>query len=514
MIRFTAQAVTVDAAAGEEGSRTISGIAVPYGVEASVSTGQRVRVEAGALPTDGPAPRLLQDHDPTQVIGMVTAREDTPDGMLFSAKIAKTRAGDDLLELLQMGAYDSVSIGIEPTDVEQDGRTTVVKAANWTELSVVYQPAFEAAKITQIAASAEDEADPDEPETPQESEEDTTMSEQTPEVVEAAAPVVASIPVYAQPKKFTMPSASEYIAAALEGGHRWHLINDQIKAAAPDVTTTSNDGVLPEPILGPVYDNYIGDRPLVSSFGVRAMPASGKVFIRPSVATHTSIGTQSSELATLTAGQFQVQENSVTKGSYGGYVDVSEQLIDWSSPEIISLILTDMGKIYADQTDTVACAAFEAAVTQTATLTSATDAANWVSFIFDAARTILTNSNGNLPNVLVVDPLYWAALGALSDDQGRPLFPQVGPMNALGNVTPGATGASVAFGLEVVVDRNLVLAGGNNVYVGRKDGFEIFETTKGFLSVDNASTRSRTISWLGYFATLMIDDTKFVTRAA
>jgi HK97 family phage prohead protease len=142
MIRFTAQSVTVDAAAGEEPTRTISGIAVPYGVEASVSTGQRVRVEAGALPTDGPAPRLLQDHDPTQVIGMVTAREDTPEGMLFSAKIAKTRAGDDLLELLQMGAYDSVSIGIEPTDVEQDGRTTVVKAANWSELSVVYQPAF------------------------------------------------------------------------------------------------------------------------------------------------------------------------------------------------------------------------------------------------------------------------------------------------------------------------------------------------------------------------------------
>jgi hypothetical protein len=47
-----------------------------------------------------------------------------------------------------------------------------------------------------------------------------------------------------------------------------------------------------------------------------------------------------------------------------------------------------------------------------------------------------------------------------------------------------------------------------------KDGFEIFETTKGFLSVDNASNRSRTISWLGYFATLMIDDTKFVTRAS
>jgi len=507
MIRFTAQSVTLDAAAGEADTpRTISGIAVPYNETATVSTGQQVRIEQGALPVDGPAPRLLESHDPSRIVGLVTAREDTDAGMLFTAEIARTAAGNDLVELVKMGALDSVSIGIEALDYEMDGPTMVVKAADWQELSVVYQPAFAGATISEIAAQPETAPDS----TPEE----TQVSEEIqPEVVEAAPEVVPTAPIHAQPKKFTMPSASEYIAAALEGGHRWHLINDQIKAAAPDVTTTNNDGVLPEPIVGPVYDNYIGERPLVDSFGVRAMPPSGKVFIRPSVSTHTSIGTQSSELATLTSGEFQVQENQVQKGSYGGYVDVSEQLIDWSSPEIISLILTDMGKIYANQTDTVACAAFEAAVTQTATLTSATDAANWVEFIYDAARTILTNSNGNLPDVLVVDPLYWSNLGALADDAGRPLFPQVGPMNALGNVTPGATGASVAFGLEVVVDRNLVLPGGNNVYVGRKDGFEIFETTKGFLSVDNASTRSRTISWLGYFATLMIDDTKFVARA-
>ncbi len=58
MIRFTAQSVTLDAAAGDA-PRTISGIAAPYGVEANVSTGQSIRLEAGSLPTDGPAPRLL-----------------------------------------------------------------------------------------------------------------------------------------------------------------------------------------------------------------------------------------------------------------------------------------------------------------------------------------------------------------------------------------------------------------------------------------------------------------------
>ena len=111
-----------------------------------------------------------------------------------------------------------------------------------------------------------------------------------------------------------------------------------------------------------------------------------------------------------------------------------------------------------------------------------------------------------------MDPLYFSALGALSDQDGRPLFPTVGPMNAYGSVSPGNTNAT-AFGLTVVVDRNLVKAGGNNVYVGNSDGFELFEQIKGAISVDVPSTLSRTIAFRGYFATLMIDATKFVVRA-
>ena len=41
MMRFTAQAISLDAAAGDA-PRTISGIAVPYGVNANTSTGVNV----------------------------------------------------------------------------------------------------------------------------------------------------------------------------------------------------------------------------------------------------------------------------------------------------------------------------------------------------------------------------------------------------------------------------------------------------------------------------------------
>lgn len=514
MIRFTAQSVTLDAAAGDA-PRTISGIAAPYGVPASVSTGQTIRLEAGSLPTDGPSPRLLLEHDSSaQPVGMVTAREDTPDGMLFTAEIARTRAGDDLVELLKMGAYDSVSIGIEATEVEQDGRTTIVKAANWKELSVVFEPAFAAAKITQIAASAEDEESTENPETT--SEEEAPMSENTPEVVEAAAETTPTPTVFAQPKSFKLPSASEWIAAALEGGHRWHLMNDQIRAAAPDVTTTNNDGVLPEPIVGPVYNDYLGIRPVVDAFGAKAMPGSGKVFIRPSVSTHTSMAAQSAENAALQSGEFQVQENQVTKASYGGFVRVSEQLQDWSDPSIINLILEDMGRVYAQTTDNVAADALVAGATTTGNFTVANigDPTEWLSWLYANAAYILENAGngGHLPTHLFVSASNWEALGKLEDGSGRPLFPMVGPMNAFGTTTPG-TSNFVAFGLQVVVDTNFDNTSNGTMILGDTTGFEIFEQQKGFLSVDTASTRSRDISWLGYFSTLMLDLNRYVKAA-
>ena len=84
-------------------------------------------------------------------------------------------------------------------------------------------------------------------------------------------------------------------------------------------------------------------------------------------------------------------------------------------------------------------------------------------------------------------------------------------MNALGTMGAGTT-AMNAFGLTVVVDRNFA---DNTGIVGDASGFEIFEQQKGAISVEAADgSLSRYIKFRGYFATLMIDSTKFVKRVA
>jgi len=510
MLKFTAP-ITLDAAAGDgTPKRTITGIAVPYGVAATVTDGTAVRFEKGALPTEGKAPKLFLYHDATQPVGLVTERVDTEEGMLFSAKIAATAAGDEALTLAMEGVLDSVSVGVNPTKFKYDkDGVMVITAADWLELSMVPVPAFSGATITEVAAAAEEIPTDDAPVAIVEAEatpKEIEVSEQTPAVIEASS--VAPV-VFAQPKQFKMPTPGEYVAKVLAGGSEAAEFLANIRAAAPDVVTTDTPGILPEPIVGAVYNNFRGLRPVVDAIGVKALPGGGKTFRRPYVSTHTTIGASNGQNANLDSGTFVVSEFKVDKEVYGGYVRLSEEDMDWTEPAVLGLLLDDMARIYANETDNVAADGLVAGATQTLNFDDADYAKpeKWIEFAYWAAAEILTGSNGNLPTHIFLDPNMWQRLGRLSDDQGHPLFPAVGPMNAFGALQPGAT-AGVAFGMTVVVDRNFAA---NTMIIGDPSGYELYETQKGAIQVEAADgSLSRYIKFRGYFAKQMIDAEKFI----
>lgn len=335
------------------------------------------------------------------------------------------------------------------------------------------------------------------------------------ETLEASAPAVvptAPLVAAAPRREFKLPSAAEYISKFIAGGAEWAEFNANIRAAAPDVTTNETPGILPEPIVGAVYNNFRGLRPIVDAIGVNAMPTGGKTFRRPYVATNTTIGPSNGENQDLPDGQFVVNDYPVDKEIFGGYVRLSDEDLEWTQPEVLGLLIDDMARVYANETDAVAASylATEAANnTENFTVASIADPTEWVRWMYDAASNILSGSNGWLPTHLFLSPLRWSQMGQLVDGQDRPLFPQVGPMNAFGAVAPG-TNTAVAFGLSVVVDRNLT----DEMIIGHPDGLELFERQQGALSVEAADgSLSRFIKFRGQFATLMIDVQKF-KRAA
>ncbi len=505
-IELQAQLFSINAA-DPDGTprRVVEGVAIPWNVEAVVSGGQRVKFLPGSLPTDGANPKFILGHDMTKPLGMVNERVSTPDAMLFSASLYDTNLANETL--LQAGPgqfYDSVSVGVEPTDYSFEGSTMVVKAGNWTELSLLPFGAFEGAKVA-VAAEAPETQDP----TPTDSEEEPEVATQeTPDTVEAAVPTQV---IYAGPKReFKLPSAAEYIASFVRGGHDFAQLNDNIRAAAPDVVTSDLPGIVPTPIVAPVYNNFQGRRPLIDATGVRAMPQTGAIFIRPVVTTHNSIGT-ATQNTTITASAFVVDDVQITKTIQGGYVELSEASMDWSSPEVLGALLDDMARVYADRTDLLACSELVSGTTNSNNFTNAsiTDPAEWVRWMYQAAADILTGSNGNLPSALAVSPNIFQYLGQLVDGSDRPLFPQVGPMNAYGTMTPGSDSA-VAFGLRLVVDRNL---GAADMVIMDPTGIECWEQQKGAISVEQPSQLSRQIAFRGYFAAKVIDPSKSIKAA-
>jgi HK97 family phage prohead protease len=528
MIKLIPQQITVDAAAADGAERrTISGVAVTYDETATVNDGTKVRFLQGSLPVTGRDPKLYMQHDANQIVGKVTERVDTPQGMMFTAKISATRLGDEALTLANDGVIDAVSVGVTPTKFKyDDDGVMIVESANWSELSLVSEGAFSGAVITEVAASKPDEVAEGIPETELtsaiQSEQDTTkdttpMSEikDTP-VAEAAASTVEKL--WAQPaREFKMPTPGEYMAAMHSGGDTFVKVNAAFKAAqakqasalqaaAGDVITTDTPGLLPVPVLGPLFQDLNFVRPVVSAFGARAMPNTpSKTFIRPTITTHTSAATQSTELTGVSATTMVIASNVVTKSTVAGQVTLSVQDMDFTDPASMNLILNDLAGEYLIATDNIAADNLVAGKTASGSTwtVSSTDPTSLIASIYDAAREIAEDSN-YFPTHLCVSPDVWELIGRQLDGDKRPLLGYNGggmtTMNSIGNTTGLQYSSQNIYGLSMVVDNNFA---SGTMLVVYAPGYEIYEQQKGIMSVEVPATLGRTFSYYGYFATFV-----------
>jgi len=531
MIRLTPTQITVDAAAAEGlPSRSISGVAVTYDETATVNDGTKVRFLQGSLPVTGRDPKILGQHDSNQIVGKVVERVDTPQGMMFTAKISATRLGDEYMTLMADGVIDAVSVGVTPTKFSYDEEgVMIVEAATWQELSLVSEGAFSGAVITEVAASAPDEVAEGIPETELtsaiQSEQDTTKDNDMTDknetaVVEAAQATTEKL--WAQPaRKFNLPTPGEYMAAMHIGGETFRNVaaaaqefarskQSALQAAAGDVATTDTPGLLNSVVLGPVFQDLNFIRPVVAAVGARAMPNGGaqKTFIRPTITTHTSVAAQSSEFAAASATTMVIAANTVTKTTLSGQVTLSIQDIDFTDPASLNIILNDLIGEYLIASDNVAADAIVAGVAANpATWTvAANDPSSLINSVYQSAFKML-NATNFLPDHIFVAPGVWELLGAQLDADKRPVFPYVGAAGLMGVNAMGSANITVAntfnpFGLNLVADRNF--AAGTMV-VARGNAIEFYEQIRGLLSVELPSTLGRNFSYTGYVSTFIAD---------
>ena len=503
MITFNANTFAVEAA-GPDGlpRRTITGVAVQYNTFATVSDGTTVSFAPGSLPVDGRQPRVFMYHNSTMPVGLVTERVDTGSEMLIAMKISATNLGNEAL-VLAADKVMELSVGVNPTEFSYDEEgNMVIQAAEWTEISLVPTAAFKGSTISQVAAS--------EPEAVEPVTEKIAM--ETPEVIEEVT--IPTAPIFATAKREPrLPNAFEFMAAIHKGGieaanankvwedyRQYH--KSPIEAAAGDVVTSNVAGVVPLPLLGPVFAdiNYIA--PLLTAVGTRAMPGggAGATFIRPTWTTHPTVAEQAAQLDAVSATTSVIAANTVTKKTFAGATTLSYQTVDFTDPAAMAVIMQDLAGQYLLAIDNFACDNLVSAASSDGVWNLTPE--DLIKSIYDCAVTSAAATNF-LPTHIAVDPATWGLIGQLVDDNKRPIFPAIGAPGLVGQNTLGA-GSAVSYsgmnplGLNIIVDRNFAA---KTMVIFNANAYEIYRADRGLLSVENPSTVSRTMSMFGYAAT-------------
>ena len=169
----------------------------------------------------------------------------------------------------------------------------------------------------------------------------------------------------AGPENVEYRTAGEYVLdywkgslGATDAMKRMDLYN----RAASHQTTADNPGLLPTPIVGPVVNFIDLARPITTWLGPRQIPA--QTWTRPKVTQHTSVAPQPvGEKNELVSQKMTITKTAVTANTYGGYVNVSRQDIDWSTPSIMDLVISDLAGEYGVVTEAALGAALLAGAT-------------------------------------------------------------------------------------------------------------------------------------------------------
>ena len=451
--------------------------------------------------------RLLREHDRANPLGRALSVKEHEAGIDARFRIVGTTAGNDALVEAAEQLRDGLSVGVELlASTQDDDGTLVVTAARLDEVSLVAHPAIDSARVSSVAASdatpvAETQGETMNPE------DNNSETVETVEIVEASrARVVAS----ARPAVRPLESAAEYVITSIQAQRGDRDALERVTAAVAQQGTADNTGIVPEPIVGDLIQKSYGDRPLVNASRRLPMPAGGKLFQRPFIVQHSTVGIQATEFAELASQKMTINPVTVSKNTIGGAVEISFQDRDWTDPAIMGIVLSDLARQYAEHAEAITAINLETNATGTKVVIGATPNAKTIVESIYAAAAEVNTATGSLPDTIYASPAMWATLGSVVDGQSRPLFPSLGPVNA-GGTSSADSFSGNPLGLRLVVSSQLQPS---TLIVGASRYLETYENVGGQLSATNVSTLSTTVAYYGYFATLVALGGAFVPLTA
>jgi HK97 family phage prohead protease len=496
VITFSAD-LTADSA-----SRTVSGKIVPLNVEAGSTNMGKVIFASGSIEIADPkAIKLLSQHDAKKPLGRMVSFSESDNSIDAVFSISRSQRGTEALILAEEGLQSGLSIGAEVLKSKIKDGVTYVSAARLVEVSLVTEPAFKSAQVTDIAAeesAVEETTQPTESETAI-VEETTSAVEATPveaPAVEAARPTVSAA-YYTKPRiEITAAKYAENtIRAALgdESARQYLLAADN---------TTDNAGLVPTRQLSEII-NPLGTtiRPSIDAISRGTLPDAGMTFEIPKITQMPTVG-EVAEDAAFTEQDQNSAFLSVSVKKYAGQQTFSVELLDRTSPAFFDELVRNMAAAYAKTTNAAVNAALIAGASLDATTTvTYPTAAELLGVVARGSASVYAATAG-LANPfarnMVVSTGQWSNIMSLND-AGRPIYTASQPMNAGGAVAPTSLTGNVA-GLNLYVDPTNAGDGDGTILIVNPDAYTWYESPTYRLRAESTAAGQVTIGYYGFGA--------------
>jgi HK97 family phage major capsid protein len=302
----------------------------------------------------------------------------------------------------------------------------------------------------------------------------------------------------------------DYIAGSMGSREAMERLEVYTRAAAHQ-KTSDNLGVVPDPIIGDVVNFIDASRPLVAFLGPRDLPSATwyrpKVTQRTLVAAQGSAGAPADEKSELVSQKMTITRLTGNAVTYGGYVNVSRQDIDFAQPSMLDVVINDLAAQYAIQTE-AALGALVGAQANNVELAPvavgvAPSASELAAGLWAAAANVYTATKGAGRIALVVPPARLGSWGAL--------FAPVNPQNAqsagfsAGDFGTGMVGS--ISGIPVICSPGYPVVTNHFGAVISSAAVEVYEQRVGALQVTEPSVLGVQVAYAGYFTPMLIETT-------
>jgi hypothetical protein len=294
-------------------------------------------------------------------------------------------------------------------------------------------------------------------------------------------------------------SAGAYVAdmylAGLGDGDAQQRI-ELYKRVAAHQTTTDNPGLLPETIVAPLINFVEVARPLVNTIGATDLAGGAWSYAR--VTQHTSVAKQAGEKTELASRKMLITKTPLGADTFGGYVNVSKQDINRTSPAILDMVINDLAEQYAIETEEETADVLWAAATAGPTIpTGVPTPAVVAAAIWSAAGSVFAATKGQGRTVVAVAPDMLGLIG--------PIFPPVNPTNgySTGFSLPMGQGeqGSIA-GLTIIMSAGL---DAGQILVFSTAAAKCFEYKYGNMQVVEPSVWGVQVGYAGDFDAVVIE---------